>query len=57
MKPLHLQEEDKVKQSSVRYEDMVDKVDKLNMVNMVDKVDMEFMVDMKLWMWEPWDNK
>ena len=38
-----------MKQSSVRYEDMVDKVDKvdiLGMVDMVDKVDMEGIVDM-----------
>ena len=35
-----------MKQSSVRYEDMVDKVDILGMVDMVDKVDMEGIVDM-----------
>ena len=59
VKPLHLQEEDKVKQSSVRYEDMVDKVDKVDMVDtvdkvdrvdMVDKVDMVDMVDLKLYL-------
>ena len=32
-------------QSSVRYEDMVDKVDKVDMVGMVDKVDKVDMVD------------